>query len=129
MGILSKSDIFSARDIKTITVAVPEWGGEVLVKTLTGTERDNFEQSLIGDDRKVSMTDARARLCAASIVDEEGSRLFTDADIAALGQKSGKALDRVYSAASRVSGLTAADFEEMVKNSGMPGPQGDSTSS
>ncbi len=129
MGILSKDDILGAEDIKTMTVPVPEWGGEVLVKTLTGAERDRFEQSIIDSDRKVVLTDARARLCAMSMVDKDGKRLFANDCIAALGEKSGAVLDRIYEVASQLSGMGKEDLEDMVKNSAIPGQEDGSTSS
>jgi hypothetical protein len=53
--------------------------------------------------------------------------LFTDEDVAALGQRSAAALERVFDAASRLSGLSAEDMEELAKNS-ESGQSGGSTS-
>lgn len=132
MGILNRDAILGAEDIKTETVPVPEWGGEVLVKTLTGTERDAFELSTVKDGKdgkkKADLTNLRAKLCARTICDEEGELLFTDSDIIELGKKSGAALDRVFAVAQKLSGIGEADLEEMVKNSAMPGQDGGSTS-
>ena len=50
--ILSKADILRADDIKTIEVAVPEWGGSVLLRGLTGRERDLFEESILDQTGK-----------------------------------------------------------------------------
>ena len=38
----------------------------------------------------------RAKLAALIVVDESGSRVFSDEDAAALGQKNAKALDRIF---------------------------------
>jgi len=65
----------------------------------------------------VNLANVRARLCAISIVDETGKRMFSDEDVRALGRKSAAALDRVFAAAQRLSGLTDEDVEELAKNS------------
>jgi hypothetical protein len=110
MTVLTKDQILAANDLKIEKVAVPEWGkdAEVYVRCLNGTERDKFESSLVEyrDGQAIPKVDAyRPRLCAMSICDENGKRLFSDAEISELGKKSGIALDRVATAASRISGL------------------------
>ena len=42
--VLSKEQILQADDLKTETVEVPEWGGDVLLRELRGRERDAFEE-------------------------------------------------------------------------------------
>lgn len=120
MAILTRDQILQANDIITETVPVPEWGGEVLVRGLSGSERDGFEDATLeqkGKSRRVNLANVRARLCALSIVDENGKRMFSDEDVRALGRKSAAALDRVFSAAQRLSGLSDEDVEELAKNS------------
>lgn len=117
---LTREQILGAEDLETEVVDVPEWGGQVLVRGMTGTERDAFEASIVemrGKQSRVDMRNIRAKLVAKSIVDEEGKLLFSDADVRALGQKSASALDRVFTAAQRVSGISDTDVEELAKNS------------
>ena len=117
---LSAADILGADDIALERVDVPEWGGHVYVKTLTAGERDAFETSMFkgrGRDRVENLANLRARLCALTICDGEGKRLFDEADVERLGAKSGKALDRVFDRAQTLNGMGAADVEEMVGNS------------
>jgi hypothetical protein len=52
----------------------------------------------------------------AQAVDDKGNRLFTDADVKALGAKSSRALSRCVRAAQRLNGLTGADLEDLAKN-------------
>lgn len=126
--ILSKEAILSADDLVKELVEVPEWGGAVYVRALTGAERDAFEQSMVEmrtvrqgrkqeTVREMRLQNIRARLCALTICDEEGNRLFTDADVQALGRKSASALNRVFQVAQRLSGLTDEDVEELAGNS------------
>ena len=58
----------------------------------------------------------RAKLAAACIVDEEGNRLFSEKDVAALGRKSAAALDRVATAAQRISAMSQEDVDELAGN-------------
>ena len=81
MTLLSKTAILCANDLQTEDVDVPEWGGAVRVRSFTGRERDAFEASMVrgeGKDRKVDLTNMRARLVGLTVIDEGGQRLFTD---------------------------------------------------
>lgn len=119
MAVLTRAAILAAADIKTQTVAVPEWGGEVLVGSMNGQARDEWEQSLIsraGGKSEPNLANVRARLVAATVVDEDGNRIFTAADVEALGKKSSAALERVCKVAQRLNGLGDADLEELKGN-------------
>lgn len=116
---LKKEDILKVEDLKRETVSVPEWGGEVIVRMLTGKERDQFEEWIYynkSKDKTVNMKNMRARLCALTMIGDDGKRLFPDEDIDLLGQKSAKALDRVFSVAQKLNGIGASDVEELTKN-------------
>lgn len=123
---LSKEEILNANDIVIEEVQVPEWGGSVFVRSLSGTDRDAFEQSVV-EGKKMNLANIRARLCAKTICDADGERLFTDADVTALGRKSAKALNTVFEVAQGLNGLSTDDVKELEKNSG-GGPSEDSTS-
>ena len=124
MTLLSKTAILTANDLKSEDIEVPEWGGAVRVRSFTGRERDAFEASMVrgdGKDRKVDLTNMRARLVGLTVIDETGQRLFTDEEVDLLGAKSGAALDRVFAVAQKLNGLSGADVEELTKNSsGVP---------
>jgi len=127
---LSRDDILKAEDLSTEEVDVPEWGGTVLVRGMSGRERDEFEVSMTvrhGKQMVQDFANTRAKIVARCVVDEDGQRLFTDADVAVLGEKSGAAIDRIFGVASRLSGLGAEDVEELAENFG--GTNGDSSSS
>jgi hypothetical protein len=123
MPLLTRDAIMSAQDVQTEIVDVPEWGegAQVRVRGLTGRQRDRYEASMIsgaGKRMKMDLNNIRARLVAWTVVDEGGNPLFNDADIEALGNKSAAALQRIYEAAQRLSGLSDEDMEELEKNSG-----------
>ena len=121
MALLSRDQILGANDLKTEQVPVPEWGGDVLVGTMTGTARDAYEQSIIEVDSqgkaKQNLQNIRAKLLAAVLVDENGNRLFSEKDINALGKKSSAALDRVFTVAQRINSVSDEDIEDLAKNS------------
>jgi len=114
---LTKEQILQANDLKREVVFVPEWGGEVTVRTLTGEEKDAYEMAMYAGGKK-DLSNIRAGLLARAIVGDDGKRLFTDAEVQTLGRKSASALDRVYSAAARLSGISKEDEKEFEKNSG-----------
>ena len=117
---LTKSQILSANDIKKELVSVPEWGGDVYVRMMSGAERDNFEQKM---SRKRNehpdgfIANVRARLCVETIVDEKGNRLFSDKDVDELGSKCAVALERLFDKSQKLNGFTEEDIKELAKNS------------
>lgn len=122
MASLKRNQILEADDIKVELVPVPEWGGDVYVKGLNGTERDKFEASTVtvtrGGRQKQNLENLRARLIVLTVIDpdDNGLPLFTEADVAKLGKKSAVALDRVFTVARKVSGLNQEDIEELVED-------------
>lgn len=120
MALLSRTDILQAPDLPRERVAVPEWGGDVYVRALNGSERDSLEAWMLemngkgAQDLYANMT---ARLAAMTMVDEQGNNLFEMSDVVVLGKKSANALRRVVEVAQRLSGVTQADVEELTKNS------------
>lgn len=126
MGLLSREQILAASDLAREVVEVPEWGGEVYVRVLTGVERDQFEASCADDEQ--GTRNFRARLCALCMVGEDGNRLFEFGEAQQLGAKSGQALDRVFDVARRLNGMSKDAIEEQEKNSA-PDRNGSSGSS
>lgn len=136
---LSRDAIFAVDDVEYRDVPTPEWGGSVRVRSLSGADRDAFEASMTmtrpsldpakkGELENVPDTaNGRAKLVARGCVDDDGNRLFTDADIVALGAKSAKVLDRLFDAIAELSGLGEKAEAEAEGNSGAA-PSGGSTS-
>lgn len=116
---LTRDAILKAQDLPTEVVEIPEWNGAVIVRGLTGAERDAFEQSIVeqrGKNTRMNLRNIRAKLVALTVVDEEGNRVFSDEDAEALGKKSAAALDRIFAVAQRLSGLRPEDVEELAGN-------------
>lgn len=119
--LLSAADILGANDYRFEDVDVPEWGGVVRIKALTGAERDKFEASTIetkGKSQKANLSNLRAKLVVWSAIDANGDRLFQPYQIDELGRKSAAALDRCFSVAQKLSKISDADVEELTQNFG-----------
>lgn len=130
MGLLTRDQIKAAKDVAMEEVNVPEWGGSVRVKALSGAERDAFESSLTeqkGKKIRMNMQNVRARLARLTCVDEAGKAIFQASDEQWLGEKSAAALDRVFGVAMRLAGMRNEDIEELTENF-TEGPSGASTS-
>lgn len=124
MGCLSKDKILAACDTPLEKVLVPEWAdgdkdAYVMVKGMTGRERDQWEFSIFTDPSSSNardFTDYRAKVCLRCMCDDDGNRLFSDKDVEQLSNKNGAALDRVFQVARRLSGLGANQLEKAEKN-------------
>ena len=115
---LSRTAILEADDIRTELVEVPEWGGSVMVKAMSGVERDKFEASVVkqqGSRQIIDMSNVRAKICSLTICDEQGQLIFSPNDVKALGQKSSAALSRVFAVAQDLSGISAEDMDDYTK--------------
>ena len=127
---LTKADIFAADDLPTEDIDIPEWGGVVTVRTLTGVERDEWELAAYKATRN-KQTDTRglkARLVQLTVVNGNGGLMFTVPEVPKLNKKSAAAIDRIFEVAQRLNHFTTEDVEELAGNSDA-GPAGGSTSS
>lgn len=122
--LLGREDILEASDLQYALVDVSEWANgktsKVLVRSLTGAERDALEESMVvgkGKNQKMSYTHFRAKLVVKAIIDKEGNRVFTEKDILALSRKNASPLGRVAETVTRLSGISKDDVDEMMGNS------------
>jgi hypothetical protein len=116
MAYLTRKAILEAQDLPTEDVEVSGWGGVVRVRGLTGAERDAYERELFnirGKSMELNLDNARAKMVARAVIDENGKRLFSDDDVRELGKKSGAALEMVFQVARRLSGMNETDIEEL----------------
>lgn len=121
MGTLNRDAILNAEDTEYDVVPCPEWGGDVRLKSISGRQRDAFEESVVttnGTDRKVNLRNARARLISITAVDDDGRLLFSTDDITALGRKNAKPLDRLFDHARKLIGMGQKDVETLTENFG-----------
>lgn len=115
--ILSRDEILTAPDLPMERVEVPEWGGSVYVRTMTGAERDAWEVNDVKRRKETGDSgNIRAMLAALTLCDQSGKLLFSLADVETLGGKSAAGLDRVVDVALKLNRITQSDFEDLEKN-------------
>lgn len=130
MSFLTAADIFAVDDTEYDEVDCPEWGGKVRLKSIKGTQRDAYEQSVIsgsGADRKMNLRNARAKLIVLCAVDEDGRTLFSADDVNRLGGKNAAPLDRLFDACRRLAGMSEKDVERITEDFGATQGDGDTT--
>lgn len=133
MNTLTRDQLLSPRKLPRATIDLPDLGGAVIVRGLTAAERDAYEASMVqmrkgrGALNEESMRTARARIVQMGAINEDGSPLFAPADIAQIGNLPAAAVERLFDAIRRLSGMSDADIEELAGNSA-GGPNGDSRS-
>lgn len=115
-----RAKIFAAKDKPTEDVDCPEWSCKIRVMALSGKERNTFERLvyLKEDDTDTSGYDnATASLLAMCCYDPEtNEKLFTEKDVAILGEKNSLVLNRLALVAKKLSGMLPAESKEIVKN-------------
>ena len=116
--LLSKAAILAANDLPSKDVDVPEWGGTVRIRSMTATDRDAFEIAQLEAQRdgRAAPDNIRARYVAACVIGEDGQPLFDESEVTKLGNKSAKALDRVFTAITGMNSVEPGAVEEAAKN-------------
>ncbi|HZN74931.1 MAG TPA: hypothetical protein VFC00_25125 [Micromonosporaceae bacterium] len=130
MALLSRDAILDADDREYDEVECPEWGGSVRLRSITGAQRDAYEQSLIeqrGNNRQMNLRNARAKLIVLCAIDEAGARLFAEDDIRALSRKNAKPVDRLFDACRKLARLSDEDIDELTED--FDATQGDDSTS
>jgi len=123
MPVLSRDAIKQVNDAKLETVDVPEWGGSVCIKTLSGTERDAFEEGYA----EQKMRNFRARFLVLTLCDEAGERLYADNEADELGSKSAVVLNRLFDSAWSLNAFRNEDVDAL--GNGLPSDQSDASTS
>lgn len=113
-GLLTKEAIFGSL-LDTRDVQVPEWGGTVRVRGMTGAERDDWELRAFraeeANDLEMQLT-MRRRAVVCGVIDAGGAAVFNDEDTAEIKKLSGKALEVVFDAIMKLSGLRKESDQE-----------------
>jgi len=117
--ILGREQILAAQDLQRSLEDVPEWGGSVYMVELTGPQRMAYNKAMtaISQDGEVDPEEAiriMISMLADLIQDEEGNLLFTQDDVDALAKKSWPVLQRLSTAAMKLSGVSQEDLDEAV---------------
>ncbi len=97
---LSREAILSASTGEIVCVSVPEWGGDVCLRPLSGAE----VAAIYGKD--LSSEQVTQALVVSSICDESGARLFTQDDAPALFAKAYSSLQPLIAKALEINRMT-----------------------
>ncbi|MEO6147176.1 MAG: hypothetical protein ABIT70_09015 [Sulfuriferula sp.] len=107
MTILSKEQILSADDLPRETVAVPEWGGDVIVQAMSAVVSEEVFNAAKGDNVNFAII-----MLANSLVDESGKLLFAVDDIASLKTKNSKVVTGLVKVCNRLNFFDEAAVEK-----------------
>ncbi len=114
MTTLSRDAILNINDTALVQVDVPEWGGAVYVRPMSGRDRDAYDLEMVQAGGKIE--NMRARIAVRVVCDADGNLMFKPEDADALGKKSAKALDRIYAAMESTSKTTADGIAQLKKD-------------
>ena len=115
---LSREDILNAIDLELREISVPEWGGTVYLRNLSGSERDEMEIKFReAADNPQIFVGIRAYVLSLVLCDEQRYRLFTSTeDVERLGEKNAAVLDRLFEIALDMNAIGEAAIEDAKKN-------------
>lgn len=126
--LLTANDIIGAKDLVDERVEVPEWGGDVILRSLSALDREEVEAETTEIETKfdekgairfvphLNPVRARAKFLARAIVDEDGNRIFDEKQLEGLAKKAEGPLDRLYRRARELSAVALPDAEAAEKN-------------
>jgi hypothetical protein len=121
---LTREQISQASDLQRETVNVPEWGGDVVLGTMSGLERDEFEEWVAKQPEDIRLRPFMVKLLTIALRNADGSRMFPPGDgaMADLGSKSDAALSRLYEVAVKLNKIGGRQEDtELGKSAGVPG--------
>jgi hypothetical protein len=110
---LDRKSILAADDVRKEKVSVPEWGGDVYLRVLSGTDRDRFEESYADQKMKAF----RLRFLLLALCDEKGERLFSDDEADVLGRKSSVVINRLFEAGWKINAFTQEAVDALGEDS------------
>lgn len=114
---LLKEDIIN-RDDRTLTkINVPEWGGHIYIRPLSGIERVAYEESVaaLPKDEKNGIQ-VITRFLAMVLTDSKGDRLFSENDHNELAKKRWDVIMRIFNKAGRINAIDEKSIDELEKN-------------
>jgi len=108
--------IKDANDLPLTPVECPTWDCTIYVRTMKGSERDDFEHFASKATRKKDNRGLKLELVMLTACDETGALLFLPEDREWLPTKSAVELDRIANASLAANGFSDKDVEQLEKN-------------
>ena len=115
---LTAADILNANDTDIKAMDVPEWGGRVYLRTISGAERDEYAMTCANRTQgsKVNIRELEALLLVMAICDIDGNPLFNKSHVKELDRKSSKVVDRLLQAIQQHNRMDDESVEELAGN-------------
>lgn len=107
---LTRSDILEIKDVAIQEVYVDEWGGAVGIRTFDAATRAALLKPAKDGDMPL---DWMERIVVACVCDESGNLLFTQEDVIELGKKNATVLEKIFTEAIELNGLTDTSREKL----------------
>lgn len=107
--------IIKADDRQSIRESVPEWGIDVLIGVMSGTARGEFDE-MLAKVHKEGMTNIghlRVNLLVRTLLNEDGTRIFTNDHADILAAKSSLVIDRLYDIADGLNKIRGEKIEAL----------------
>jgi hypothetical protein len=112
--LLNKQQIRDIDDLPSKIVHMPEWGGDIKIRTMSAKHRIEFEKLNVNAKTELETI---INLIMFSCVNQDDSLMFDKNDFEFLSSKSAKSLMRIFEEAVGMSTLTEKKLEEKAKNS------------
>lgn len=102
-------------------VPLPELGNGTVIPVwgMSALDRTRYEKSFAGKSGKTidaRIEQFRQRLVVACCRNDDGTPIFTEADVAELGRHRADVFERIVNVCQRLSGMTNSDIEDTIKN-------------
>ena len=108
-----KEDLFKAIDeAKFVPYEVN--GIKCTLRVMNGVDRDIWEQYIVNNDE--TKDNARALLCSLFLGDENGNKIFSKHDIAELGKRDYRILDKIIEDGSKLNEIQQDSIRGLEKN-------------
>ena len=124
-NVLTRDALLGAVTLDIEELSIPELGGVVYVKAMSGKQRDQWESWAVSAKGPKNI---RGKAAARCLCDASGNRLFSDSDAGQLGEIKASVLQKIFECVQRLSGVTKEDADELEQASAA-GDGGGSSSS
>ena len=109
----------TAPAVKRVDVPVPEFGEGCVIPVWqwTARERSDFELSNKSEGPGANIRSVRERLIVSVCRNDDGTRMFSAADVVKLASHPCDIVERIVEAAKKLNTVTDSDIEDIAKNS------------
>lgn len=108
--------ILAKADLKEEKVFIPEWEETILVRELTASQRSQLLAKVV-NEQGMNFDELYSEIVIACCFDPESKeKVFQPEDKAALGEKSGAAIERIAQVALRLNAMHSHALAEAEKN-------------